>query len=167
MHSNEREERVALSMAKRKLAFGCCCSERLSANSPTAFLTIDAVEDVLRAVSSYAVDDLEAFDMDESSKWLLAETQQSLNRVAPPGSSMTCIIRESKKSLELLDAASGGFLLGSRKPGLLSSPRVGFEISRREDDIACRRKLPQYRCRLGCILVIWVAFFSRRQRYCC
>ena len=21
-------------------------------------------------------------------------------------------------------------------------------------------------CRLGCILVIWVAFFSRRQRYC-
>ena len=28
------------------------------------------------------------------------------------------------------------------------------------------RKLPQYRCRLGCILVIWVAFFSRRQRYC-
>ena len=27
-------------------------------------------------------------------------------------------------------------------------------------------KLPQYRCRLGCILVIWVAFFSRRQRYC-
>ena len=27
--------------------------------------------------------------------------------------------------------------------------------------------LPQYRCRLGCILVIWVAFFSRRQRYCC
>jgi len=28
------------------------------------------------------------------------------------------------------------------------------------------RKLPQYRCRLGCILVIWVAFFARRQRYC-
>ncbi len=27
-------------------------------------------------------------------------------------------------------------------------------------------KPPQYRCRLGCILVIWVAFFSRRQRYC-
>ena len=23
------------------------------------------------------------------------------------------------------------------------------------------RKLPQYRCRLGCILVIWVAFFSK------
>ena len=167
MHSNEREERIALSMAKRKLALGCCCSVRLSANSPTAFLTIAALEDVLRAVSSYAVDDLKAYDVDESSKWLLAETQQSLNRVAPPGSSMTCIIRESKKSLELLDAASGGFLLGSRKPGLLSSPRVGFEISRREDDITCRRKPPQYRCRLGCILVIWVAFFSRQQRYCC
>ena len=29
------------------------------------------------------------------------------------------------------------------------------------------RKLPQYRCRLGCILVIWVAFSSRCQRYCC
>ena len=29
-----------------------------------------------------------------------------------------------------------------------------------------RCKLPQYRCRLGCILVIWVAFFSRRQRSC-
>ena len=28
-------------------------------------------------------------------------------------------------------------------------------------------KPPQYRCRLGCILVIWVAFSSRCQRYCC
>ena len=28
-------------------------------------------------------------------------------------------------------------------------------------------KPPQYRCRLGCILSIWVAFFSRQQRYCC
>ena len=30
-----------------------------------------------------------------------------------------------------------------------------------------RCKPPQYRCRLGCILVIWVAFFSRCQRYRC
>ena len=29
------------------------------------------------------------------------------------------------------------------------------------------RKMPQYRCHLGCILSIWVAFFSRPQRYCC
>ena len=29
------------------------------------------------------------------------------------------------------------------------------------------RKPPRYRCRLGCILAIWVAFFSRSQRYRC
>ena len=28
-------------------------------------------------------------------------------------------------------------------------------------------KMPQYRCRLGCILSIWVASFSRQQRYRC
>ena len=28
-------------------------------------------------------------------------------------------------------------------------------------------KMPQYRCRLGCSLSIWVAFFSRQQRCCC
>ena len=28
------------------------------------------------------------------------------------------------------------------------------------------RELPRYRWHLGYILVIWVAFFSRRQRYC-
>ena len=26
---------------------------------------------------------------------------------------------------------------------------------------------PRYRCRLGCILSIWVGFSSRQQRYCC
>ena len=26
---------------------------------------------------------------------------------------------------------------------------------------------PRYRCRLGCILSIWVAFLSRQQRCCC
>ena len=32
---------------------------------------------------------------------------------------------------------------------------------------AAGRKLPRYRWHLGCILVIWVAFFSRCQRYRC